>query len=210
MAIDNAYYEQQRRGIRSGTARELATNAYARFLARQRGTRERSDLRTDYRQGRQDYGTAYNRNIQNFNTDFARYGQDRGLAYQRGYAPMAAQYGARGLNTGGVTSGVANQGINEYRGNYARDIHRAETDYERAMHRNQFDYGRSMGRLTHGFNTQLGRSRVNTAQEMNQFDLSRADIQAQRSEALAMLQAQRAKERAMTAQYLTALRPYLG
>ena len=185
--IDNAYYEQQRRGIRSGTARELATNAYARFLAQQRGSRERRDLRTNVRQGRTD-----------LNTDINRYRTDRGLAYQQGYDPYAAQYGARGLVGGGITSGVQAEGMQQYNQDYRRDLGRANVDYSRAL-----------ARLNRGFRTDLGRSRVNTQQEMNQYNLNQADIISQRNDALAALRMQRARERAMTAQWLTALQPYL-
>jgi len=185
---NSAYYEQQRRNIRSGYTRELANNAYARFLAQQRGTRERSDMRTSFRQGRQDY-----------NTTFQRYGTDRRKAFTEGYGDMTAEFGARGLQTGGVSSGLKTQGVRDYRQDFRKDLSR-----------NRMDYTRALGRLTRTRRRDIGRSRVNTAQEMNQFDLNQADIRAQRTDALASLRAQRARERAMMAQYLTALQPMLG
>jgi len=186
-AVDNAYYEAQRRQINTGSAQELATNAYARFLAQQRGSRERTDLFTNVRQGRN-----------TLNTDIGRYQQDRTRSYQQGYDPYAAQYGARGLVGGGVTSGVQRSGMQDYNQDYRRDTNRA-----------QFDYGRALHRLNRGFRTDLSRSRVNTSEEMNQFDLNQANIQSNKTNALAALQAQRARERAMMAQWLTALQPHL-
>lgn len=181
-------YTAAGRQINTQTARDLSTNAYARFLAQRRGTRQQADLTTDYNRGREDYGLQFN-----------RYRDDRTRSFKDNYDNVASVYGARGLAGAGVASGVQQRGLADYRGEFDRDISRATGDYNQALQR-----------LSQTFNTNLGRSRVDTADELNALRLQAANTRSDRRDALARLRAQRQSEISMTARNLRALRPYLG
>lgn len=53
---------------------------------------------------------------------------DMTRGFKQNYAPMAAQYGARGLAGPGVQSGVRERGVGDYVGNYYRDFGRGQQD----------------------------------------------------------------------------------
>lgn len=62
--------------------------------------------------------------------------------FKQGYAPRAAQYGARGLAGAGVQSGVRQQAMANYVGDYYRDYGRQQQDLANSMQ--QYDMNQSM------------------------------------------------------------------
>lgn len=58
---------------------------------------------------------------------------DQTRLFKQGYAPYVSQYGARGLAGGGVSSGVRDQGVGRYVGDYYRDFGRTQQDLAQNM-----------------------------------------------------------------------------
>jgi hypothetical protein len=79
--------------------------------------RQKRDVEYDY--GNQSATNAYGRFL-------SQQRGERGLGdmtrtFQQGYAPYKAQYGQRGLSGGGVQSGVQQQAMQNYAGDYIRN-----------------------------------------------------------------------------------------
>lgn len=58
---------------------------------------------------------------------------DMTRGFKQGYAGQASQYGQRGLATSGVQSGVRQQGIANYVGDYARNYGRGQQDLANSL-----------------------------------------------------------------------------
>lgn len=100
---------------------------------------------------------ASRRNVENrYTNDSATNAYGRFLSQQRGqrglndmtrsfkqnYAPMASQYGARGMAGGGLTSGVHQRAMANYVGDYYRDFGRGQQDLANTVQ--QYDLDQSM------------------------------------------------------------------
>lgn len=62
--------------------------------------------------------------------------------FKQNYAPYASQFGARGLSTGGVQSGVRQRAMGNYVGDYYRNYGRQQQDLANEMQ--QFDMNQSL------------------------------------------------------------------
>jgi hypothetical protein len=185
MAIDTSVYERQRRGINDDYAAQSATNAYSRFLSQQRGARTMADIgRTSSRQSA-DISRAYGRQT----ADYTR-------NYQRAAPSLTGSYGARGLATGGVQSGIYGKAMQNFTG-----------DYQQQMSRAAEDQSVGIGRIGEDTALQQSRAGEDIANEGRGYDLSQAQLTAARDRALSDNEIDKAKEIANAAQYLAALRP---
>jgi len=92
---DAGGYERQKNQVEYDYGNNVATNAYGRFLGQQRGSRNLTDMST------------------NFGRAIPKY---------------KAQFGQRGIAGPGVHSGVQQQAMTNYLGDYAQQYGRAQQD----------------------------------------------------------------------------------
>ncbi len=87
-------------------------------------TRQKADV--EYKYGNDATQNAYGRFLgqQRFNRDR---GDDK-RSFGRQYSPYKAQFGQRGISGGGINSGVMNQKMGEFVGDYSRGQQRAYQD----------------------------------------------------------------------------------
>lgn len=80
--------------------------------------------------------------------------------FERGYSPLAASYGARGLSGGGVNSGARQQAMANYVGDYYTNYGRQQQDLAGALQGYDLDQGlRDSWRQEELMNIELDRSR---------------------------------------------------
>ena len=114
--VDSGYYESQRRGIESGYAANMASNAFARTLGQQRGTRDLNMMTDTFRRGTPTFTSGFaqrgfgagmrsgtmQQSMQNYLGDFTQqYGQAQNDLTDtlRQFDLQAAQYGAQRTNS---------------------------------------------------------------------------------------------------------------
>lgn len=114
--VDSGYYESQRRGVEQGYAANMASNAFARTLGQQRGSRDLSMMQQGFRRQLPTFTSGFaqrgfgagvrsgtmQQSMQNYLGDFQnQYGQAQNDLTDslRQYDLQAAQYGAQRTNS---------------------------------------------------------------------------------------------------------------
>lgn len=103
----------------------------ATFSPYNAGAYERSKRDIEYDYGNQTASNAYGRFLSQQRGE--RSLGDMTRNFQQGYSPYKAQFGRRGLAGAGINSGVQQQAMSDYLGNYGREYMRGQQDLTQGL-----------------------------------------------------------------------------